>query len=342
MITEEQIKTALEEVKYPGFTRNIISFGMVKKIEIKADTVDVVIGLTTSDKKIADQIKTDAETALKKIPGVKTVRLSLNVQPPPQQTIPPPQALPEVRFSIAIASGKGGVGKSTVAVNLAIALQQSGAKVGLLDCDVYGPSIPMMMGVRQQPAVTGEKLAPLNNYGVKLMSMGFLIDEGTPVIWRGPMINKAVQQFTREVNWGKLDYLIVDLPPGTGDAQLSLCQTLPLTGAIMVTTPQEVSLIDVRKASAMFKKVNVPILGIIENMSYFICPSDNKRYDIFGTGGGEKEAARIGVPLLGQIPITMEIRQGGDQGTPLMIVAPESLPGKAFSQTAKTLKNTLE
>ena len=340
MPNEEEIKKALEEVKYPGFTRNIVSFGMVKKIEVKDSTVDLVFGLTTSDKSVAEQIRADVEAALRKVAGIKTINLIINLQAAKAQS--GPSGIPGVRRVVAVASGKGGVGKSTVAVNLALALQQSGAKVGLLDCDIYGPSIPMMMGVHQRPQITGDKLEPLNNFGIRLMSMGFLIDEDSPVIWRGPMIMKTVQQFSHNVNWGELDYLVIDLPPGTGDTQLSLCQTLPLDGVVMVTTPQEVALIDVRKAAAMFLKVNVPILGIIENMSTFICPSDNKRYDIFGTGGGRKEAERTGVPFLGEIPITLEIRQGGDQGLPVMVAAPGSVPGKAFAGLAAALRSQLE
>ena len=340
MITEDEIKKALEEVKYPGFTRNIVSFGIVKKIGVKDSDVDLVLGLTTSDKEVAERIREDVEAALRKVAGLKTIHLTINLQAAKAQSRP--SGIPGVRHVVAVASGKGGVGKSTVAVNLAIALQQSGARVGLLDCDVYGPSIPMMMGVHQKPGITGDKLEPLVNFGIRLMSMGFLVDEDSPVIWRGPMITKTVQQFSHNVNWGELDYLVIDLPPGTGDTQLSLCQTLPLSGAVMVTTPQEVALIDVRKAAAMFRKVNVPILGIVENMSTFICPSDQKRYDIFGAGGGRKEAERTGVPFLGEITITMEIRQGGDQGLPLMAAAPESIPGKAFAWVALALRHQLE
>lgn len=342
MITEEQILKALEEVKYPGFTRNIVSFGMVRKIAIQDSTVDLTLSITTSDRTIADQIKAGVEAALKKVPGLQTINLVINLQNPQQAPGAQPAAPPGIRHFVAIASGKGGVGKSTVAVNLALALQQTGLRIGLLDCDVYGPSIPLMMGVNRKPEIAGEKLEPLSNYRIKLMSMGFLIDESSPVIWRGPMIMKTVQQFAHHVNWGELDVLVIDLPPGTGDTQLSLCQTLPLTGAIMVTTPQEVALLDVRKASAMFLKVNVPILGVIENMSYFLCPGDGQRYDIFGSGGGRTEADRLGVPLLGQIPITVEIRRGGDHGVPIMAAAPDSDAGKAFLQAAQTLRSRLE
>ncbi|MBV9463982.1 MAG: Mrp/NBP35 family ATP-binding protein [Verrucomicrobiae bacterium] len=344
MPTETEIRSALEQVKYPGFSRNIVSFGLVKNVEVREGTVDLLLGLTTRDAGVAEQLQKDVETALRGVPGLKTLNLRIESQPAPASSGSPmsEMPLPGVRFSIAVASGKGGVGKSTVAVNLALALQQSGSKVGLLDCDIYGPSIPLMMGVHRKPEVHEDHLVPLNNFGIKLMSMGFIVEEGTPVIWRGPMIMKTVQQFTRHVEWGELDYLVIDLPPGTGDTQLSLTQTLPLTGAVMVTTPQEVALIDVRKAAGMFLKLKVPILGVIENMSYFLCPGDGKRYDIFGTGGGRKEADRLGVPLLGEIPIAPEIRKGGDQGTPLMVAAPDSAQGQAFTAAARALRHHLE
>ena len=210
-----------------------------------------------------------------------------------------------------------------------------------MDCDIYGPSIPLMMGVKNKPTAEGDRLQPLQNYGIKLMSMGFIVDADSPVVWRGPMVTKAVQQFVHHVDWGELDYLVIDLPPGTGDAQLSLCQTIPLTGAVMVTTPQEVALIDVRKAIGMFERVNVPILGVIENMSYFLCPSDRQRYDIFGSGGGQREADRLKVPLLGQIPIEMIVREGGDRGMPAMVTARDSAAGKAFLIAAEALRRRL-
>jgi ATP-binding protein involved in chromosome partitioning len=238
---------------------------------------------------------------------------------------------------MAVASGKGGVGKSTCAVNLACALKRLGAAVGLLDCDIYGPSIPLMMGVRERPTVSErEKMVPPENYGIKLMSMGFLLDGDQPVIWRGPMIMKTVQQFIHFVEWGELDYLLVDLPPGTGDAQLSLCQTVPLDGGIIVTTPQEASLGVVRKGIAMFEKVNVPILGIVENMSYFQTPG-GERVEIFGHGGGASEAKRQNIPFLGEIPIYIEIREAGDSGHPIVMKAPDSEPSKAFLKVAENL-----
>jgi ATP-binding protein involved in chromosome partitioning len=246
--------------------------------------------------------------------------------------------VPGLARIIAVASGKGGVGKSTCSVNIACALQRLGARVGLLDCDIYGPSIPLMMGIKQRPTISAEeKMVPLANHGVKLMSMGFLLDGDQPVIWRGPMITKTIQQFFHAVEWGQLDYLLVDLPPGTGDAQLSLCQTVPLDGGVIVTTPQEASLGVVRKGIAMFEKVNVPILGIIENMSYYTTPTGD-RIEIFGHGGGRAEAERQKVSFLGEIPIFTEIRIGGDQGQPVVVTSPNDPPGKAFLQVAEALR----
>jgi ATP-binding protein involved in chromosome partitioning len=249
--------------------------------------------------------------------------------------------LPGLNRIVAVASGKGGVGKSTCSVNLACALQRLGATVGLLDCDIYGPSIPLMMGIRERPTISAqEKMVPISNYGVKLMSMGFLLDGDAPVIWRGPMIMKTIQQFFHAVDWGQLDYLLVDLPPGTGDAQLSLCQTVPLDGGVIVTTPQEASLGVVRKGIAMFGKVNVPILGIIENMSYFVTPG-GERVEIFGYGGGRAEAKRQGIAFLGEVPIYTEIRIGGDQGVPAVVSSPEAPSGQAFLGIAESLRQKL-
>jgi ATP-binding protein involved in chromosome partitioning len=244
--------------------------------------------------------------------------------------------IPLVKHTVAVSSGKGGVGKTTVSVNLAVALAQRGAQVGLLDCDVYGPNVPLMMGVKQPDMGSGgaQKLKPPERYGVKLMSIGFFVPDDNPVVWRGPMINSAIQQFLRDVDWGALDYLVVDLPPGTGDAQLSLSQLIPITGAVIVTTPQEVSLLDSKKGLAMFQKVHVPVLGIIENMSSFVCPHCKERTDIFSHGGGRKAAEALGVPFLGEIPIDLAIRSGGDEGRPLMDAAPDSPQADAFRRIA--------
>jgi len=249
--------------------------------------------------------------------------------------------IPGVKYTIAISSGKGGVGKSTVAVNLAVALVKQGAKVGLMDADMYGPNIPMMMGIRKPPEQKDGKLLPAESHGVKLISMGFFVPEETPLTWRGPMIHTAIQQFFRDVDWGDLDYLLVDLPPGTGDAQLSISQLVPLSGAVIVTTPQEVALHDSRKGLVMFQKVNVPILGIIENMSYYICGKCGERTEIFSYGGGERAAEKLGIPFLGRIPIDPAIRAGGDVGMPIVVADPASAQTKAFIEIASALATQL-
>ncbi len=246
--------------------------------------------------------------------------------------------LPGVKYIIAVASGKGGVGKSTVSTNLAVALAQAGEKVGLMDADIYGPNIPMMMGVPDPPGKEGEKIKPAEAHGVKIMSMGFFVPEETAVVWRGPMVHTAIQQFFRDVLWGELDYLLIDLPPGTGDAQLSLSQLVPLTGVVTVATPQEVALYDVRKGMMMFKKVNVPLLGIIENMSFFVCGHCGERTEIFSFAGGERAAKKFDVPFLGRIPLDPAIREGGDAGIPLVVGAPNSPQTKAFQAVAEAVK----
>lgn len=336
MITEDDIRNALRSVKYPGYSRDIVSFGLVKQVSIKEGAVEVGIQLSTHNPEVARQLEAECERALKSLPGVTSARVGV-AQPPGGGPAPGAQnpfaqqsRVPGIRRIVAVASGKGGVGKSTVSVNLACGFQHLGSKVGLLDCDIYGPSIPLMMGVHEKPTVSEEeKMVPPRKYGIKLMSMGFLVDGDQPVIWRGPMIMKTIQQFLGAVEWGELDYLLVDLPPGTGDAQLSLCQTVPLDGGLIVTTPQEASLGVVRKGIAMFNKVNVPLLGLVENMSYFTTPQ-GERVEIFGHGGGRTEAERQGLPFLGEIPIYTEIREGGDKGTPVVISGAETAPGKAF------------
>lgn len=349
MVSEENVQNALKSVKYPGYSRDIVSFGLVREIEINGQRLRVRLQLSTASPDVARQLQADCEQALKKLPGIAEVAVEVTA---PETAATPAaragdpwsgqQAMPGIRRIIAVASGKGGVGKSTVAVNLACALAYMGRKVGLLDCDIYGPSIPLMMGVNHRPTVSdAEKLNPLESHGVKLMSIGFLLDGDTPVIWRGPMIVKTIQQFLGAVEWGELDYLLVDLPPGTGDAQLTLCQTVPLDGGVIVTTPQEASLGVVRKGMAMFSKVNVPILGLIENMSYFTTP-DGQRVEIFGHGGGSREAAHQKVDFLGEIPIFTEIREGGDSGLPVAVSQPDKPPGQAFRQIAEALRRKLK
>ena len=351
MITEESVKQALQTVKYPGFSRDVVSFGIVKKIAVSGAAVSVEMDLNSANKEAAQQIKQESERAIRTL-GANSVWVEVKTQ---AATAAPgahagagganpfanQNRIPGIKKIIAIASGKGGVGKSTVSVNLSCAFKQLGVRVGLLDCDIYGPSIPLMMGVHEKPTVNEEeKLVPPQNFGIKLMSMGFLIEGDSPVIWRGPMIMKTIQQFFHTVAWGELDYLLVDLPPGTGDAQLSLCQTVPLDGGVIVTTPQEASLGVVRKGIGMFNKVNVPILGIVENMSYFTTPG-GERVEIFGHGGGKAEAARQNTPFLGEIPLFTEIRIGGDKGVPVTMDNPNSPPGQAFINIAKTLRATL-
>ena len=346
MVTQTDIQNALKAVKYPGFSRDIVSFGLVKEISAANGAVSVVMQLTSPNPGAAQQIKTEAESVLKTLPGVNQVHVEVR-QPAAGQAaggsnpFANQKGVPGVKRVIAIASGKGGVGKSTCSVNLACALQHLGARVGLLDCDIYGPSIPLMMGVHEKPTVsTEERLVPPVAHGVKVMSIGLLLTDDQPVIWRGPMITKTIQQFLLAVEWSDLDFLLVDLPPGTGDAQLSLCQTVPLDGGVIVTTPQEASLGVVRKGIAMFNKVSVPILGIVENMSYYTTPN-GERVEIFGHGGGKAEAARQNVPFLGEVPIFTEIREGGDCGMPIVVSAPNHAAGKAFIQVAEILHHKL-
>ena len=338
------MKNALKAVKYPGFTRDIVSFGLVKSVQIDGDDVKVQLALATNDPNVPATIKKDAEGALRTIDGIRSAKVLIDIQAPAGGAGPSTVTarIPGVRHIIAVASGKGGVGKSTVAANLAVALQQSGARVGLCDCDIYGPSISIMFGTRERPTATDENMiVPIEQYGLRLMSMGFLLDDTSPAILRGPMVTRYTQQFLRQVEWGELDYLVLDLPPGTGDIQLTIVQTVALSGAIIVTTPQEVALIDARKAATMFEKVNVPVLGLVENMSYFLSPSDNKRYEIFGSGGGEREAKRLRVPLLGQIPIDMATREGGDRGIPIVSENRQSPATVEFERIAQAIRKTL-
>src|SRR5580700_3410993 len=343
-ISEEQVRDALRSVRYPGFSRDIVSFGLIKAINIDDGEVKVQLALATNDPNIPASIKTDAEKVLHALNGVQSAKVLIDIQAPPggAGASVGAQRIPGIKHVIAIASGKGGVGKSTVAANLAVALEKTKARVGLCDCDIYGPSISQMFGTRERPTATEEnQIVPIKQYNLKLMSMGFLLDDTSPAILRGPMVTRYTQQFLRQVDWGELDYLVLDLPPGTGDIQLTIVQTVALSGAIIVTTPQEVALIDARKAATMFEKVNVPVLGLIENMSYFVSPSDGKRYDIFGSGGGEREAKRLRVPLLGQIPIDIATREGGDRGMPIVGEDRQSPVTAQFKKIAENIRKTL-
>ena len=347
-LSQDAILNALKAVKYPGYSRDIVSFGLVKSVATHEGDVSVSMQLTSANAEAAAQIKTESEHVLKGLPGVKMAYVEVK-QPASTPGAPAggqnPWAsqnrVPGIKRVVAVASGKGGVGKSTVSVNLACGLRHLGARVGLLDCDIYGPSIPLMMGINQRPGLTEEeKMIPPSSHGVKLMSMGFLLNDDQPVIWRGPMIQRTIQQFITVVDWGELDFLLVDLPPGTGDAQLTLCQTVPLDGGVIVTTPQEASLGVVRKGIGMFEKVNVPLLGIVENMSYFTAP-DGTRIEIFGHGGGRKEAERLKIPFLGEVPIFTEIREGGDRGVPVVVSSPDKPVGQAFLKVAEAVREKL-
>ncbi len=344
LVSEEQIRDALKSVRYPGFTRDIVSFGLVKSINIDNGEIKVQLALATNDPNVPATIKNDAEKVLRAIDGVRGAKVLIDIHAPPAGAGAGAGVtrIPGIKHAIAVASGKGGVGKSTVAANLALALEQTKARVGLCDCDIHGPSISLMFGTRERPMATEEnKIVPIEQYGLRLMSMGFLLDDTSPAILRGPMVTRYTQQFLRQVEWGELDYLVLDLPPGTGDIQLTIVQTVALSGAIIVTTPQEVALIDARKAATMFDKVNVPVLGLIENMSYFVSPSDGKRYDIFGSRGGEREAKRLRVPLLGQIPIDIATREAGDRGMPIVGEDLGSPVTGEFKRIAENLRKTL-
>lgn len=346
MATVEDVRKALETVKYPGYSRSIISFNIVKDIRITETGTEVELQLTTDKEEVVTALRNGVERVVGEVTGKPVqVRITTPQGPAPGQAADPfsrKASIPGVKNVIAIASGKGGVGKSTIAVNLACELARKGRKVGLLDCDIYGPSIPLMMGVKTQPEVDAEeRLIPPVQYDVKLMSIGFLLEEGSPVIWRGPLIMKAIQQFLMYVVWGELDYLLVDLPPGTGDAQLSLCQTVPLTGGVVVTTPQEASIGVVRRGIGMLEQVQVPILGIVENMSGFTTP-DGQRVNIFGEGGGRAEAERKGYTFLGDVPLFVNIRVGGDQGVPVVVSSPESDAAKCFAGIVDKLIQKVE
>jgi ATP-binding protein involved in chromosome partitioning len=345
-LSQDDIRNALKAVKYPGYSRDIVSFGLVKEITATNGAVTVSMQLTTANAEAAAQIKAESERVLKALPGVTQVHVEVKqpaTAPGAGGTDPwaNQNRVPGIKRIVAVASGKGGVGKSTVAVNLACGLNHLGARVGLLDCDIYGPSIPLMMGIHQRPTLNDdEKMIPPVSHGVKLMSIGFLLGGDQPVIWRGPMIQRTIQQFITVTDWGELDFLLVDLPPGTGDAQLTLCQTVPLDGGVIVTTPQEASLGVVRKGIAMFEKVNVPILGIIENMSYFTAPG-GQRVEIFGHGGGQAEAERQKISFLGEVPIFTEIREGGDCGVPIVVSSPDQPAGQAFLKIAEAVRRKL-
>ncbi len=329
-VTREQVIEALRQVNDPELNRSLVDLGMVKDVEIAGPNVRVTIALTMAGCPLKEKIKEDVKKAVSAIPGVQDVSIILTTMTSAErarlfgQEPSEMEGMKGVKNVIAVASGKGGVGKSTVSVNLAAALAKRGYKVGILDADMHGPDIPIMLGIKERPVGSRGMLFPLEKYGIKMMSTGTLAGEGTPIVWRGPLVNKAIKEFLGHVAWGELDYLIVDLPPGTGDAPLTVATTIPIKGVIIVTTPQKVALSDVRRSVGLFLKNKIPILGIVENMSYLKVPGREEIMDIFGSGGGEKMAKAFKLPLLAKIPIEPQIRQGGDEGRPVAIVENEA------------------
>lgn len=339
MVNEEAIMAALSRVQEPELHQDLVSLNMIRDLKIDGNEVWFTVMLTTPACPLRNQIEQEARQAVAEIPGVESVHIKFDADVPKDGRQRGLVRLP-IRNAIAVASGKGGVGKSTVAVNLAVILAKSGSRVGLLDADIYGPNIPTMMGVDHLPPAGEEKLLPAEAYGVKLMSIGFLVKPEQPLIWRGPMLHSAIRQFLSDVEWGELDYLVVDLPPGTGDAGLSLAQSMPLSGGLIVTLPQQVSLDDARRGLEMFRQMNVPIFGVVENMSYLDLP-DGTRVDIFGSGGGQRLADESGVPFIGAIPMDPAVREGGDQGVPVAISHPESPVSQALNQIAMDLASKI-
>ncbi len=335
-LNEALVLEALSQIIDPDLRKDIVTLGFVRDIAINGGDVSFRIVLTTPACPVKEQMEAQAIELVGALDGVTSVNVTMDAEVPQGRGIANNVAIPGVRNIIAVSSGKGGVGKSTVAVNLAVALAQQGAKVGIMDADVYGPNVPLMLGTGYgQPEVANGKLQPIEAHGVKMISMAVLVPPDKPMVLRGPMLHGVVRQFLSDVNWGELDYLIVDMPPGTGDVQLSLAQLVPVQGAVLVTTPQEVSLSDVRRAVKMFEQVAVPVLGVIENMSYFIAPDTGTRYDIFGSGGGQKLADEYGLNFLGQVPMGLEVRESGDKGVPVVVSTPDSLQSAAFQNVAE-------
>jgi ATP-binding protein involved in chromosome partitioning len=338
-----QVLEVLRPVQDPELHRSLVELNMIRNVRVQGSKVSFTLVLTTPACPLRQFIVEDCERAVKTLPGVETVTVEVTAETPQQKALPDRTGIAGVKNILAVSSGKGGVGKSTVAVNVAVALALAGAKVGLIDADIYGPNTPTMLGLTQakvsvQQGTNGEVIEPAFNYGVKLISMGFLIDPDQPVIWRGPMLNGIIRQFLYQATWGELDYLIVDMPPGTGDAQLTLAQAVPMAGVVIVTTPQTVALQDARRGLRMFQQMQVPVLGIVENMSYFIPPDlPDRQYDLFGSGGGERTAKELDLPLLGCVPLEMLLREGGDRGVPIVIERPESASAQALIQIAQQI-----
>jgi ATP-binding protein involved in chromosome partitioning len=346
-VSSNALRTALQAIKDPASGRDIVSAGLVEGIEVRGGLVQVALLTDRARAEAMEPVRREAEALLLRQPGVTNATVILTAHKAPAAPpagghghghghgAPKPPLLPDVKAIVAVASGKGGVGKSTVAVNLAVSLARQGHKVGLLDADIYGPSLPRMLGLNRRPDVRNDKMIPLDAWGLSCMSIGFLVEEETPMIWRGPMVMGALEQMMGQVEWGALDILVVDMPPGTGDAQLTMAQRVALTGAVIVSTPQDIALIDARRGVRMFEKTNVPVLGLVENMSFYCCPNCGHRADIFGHGGAKAEAARLGTEFLGEIPLLLDIRHASDAGTPIAASAPESDAAKAYDALAR-------
>jgi ATP-binding protein involved in chromosome partitioning len=335
-ISEQSVLDALRQIKDPDLRKDIVTLGFIKDLKIEGSNVSFRIVLTTPACPVKDEMEGAAREIVSALPGVTNVQVTMDAEVPKGRGLGDKVVVEGVRNIIAVSSGKGGVGKSTVAVNIAVSLALNGARVGLMDMDVYGPNVPLMLGASQaRPEVDENKLIPIEAYGVKLMSMAVLQPGDKPMIVRGPILHGLVKQFLTDVRWGELDYLIVDMPPGTGDVQLSLAQLVPVQGAVLVTTPQEVAVMDVRRALRMFETVAVPVLGVVENMSYFIAPDTGVRYNIFGEGGGQKLAEQYGVPFLGAVPLGLEVREGGDKGVPVVVSQPDLPQARAFRKVAE-------
>jgi len=343
MATPQEILEALKQVRYPGYSRDIVSFGIVRDIEIATAGVTVTLTLGSAKAEAVDEISRAVRDTVRALTGAAQIEVVIQEPEKPKPAAPATTpAIPGVRHVVAVASGKGGVGKSTVAVNLALALQALGQRVGLLDADVYGPSVPLMLGLDERPASNAEeRIVPLERHGVRVISLGLFIQPGQPVIWRGPMITKLLTQFLREVDWGALDVLLLDLPPGTGDAQLTITQQAPLSGGVIVTTPQDVALLDVQRGITMFTQVNTPVLGVVENMSFHVCGGCGARAEIFGHGGGRRLAEELQIPFLGEVPLVRAIRESMDAGQPIVVAQPDSAEARAFLDVGRRLLEQL-
>jgi ATP-binding protein involved in chromosome partitioning len=347
MSIEDEIRSSLDRVAFPGYRHSILRYGLVQEVRVEGSEAIVTLLPASARREVAESIAERVRQSVGSVAGVRSV--SIQTAPAAHDHVHGRAAagterqpgIPGVRHIVAVSSAKGGVGKSTVAVNLAVALQRRGANVALMDADVYGPSAPLMMGIEARPRSTGSRIAPIGRHGIDVMSMGFFLDDSSPVIWRGPMVMGLVRQFLRDVDWGERDYLVVDMPPGTGDAALTLAQQVPISGAVIVTTPQEVALADVERGIAMFRQLQVPVLGVVENMSEYVCPDCGEHDAIFGSGGGEALARQFGVPLLAKLPLVPDVREWGDAGRPIVVSMPHHAVTRLFEELARSIDRAL-